>query len=77
MHAKFRILIKQYYYYIAINIHHYEAVVAYGPRGPFVVERVLVHPPQKMEVRIKILFTIICHTELAFRVELGFSHYLF
>ncbi|KAG5054138.1 hypothetical protein JHK85_006648 [Glycine max] len=46
-----------------------KAVVAYGPRGPFVVERVLVHPPQKMEVRIKILFTIICHTELAFRVE--------
>ncbi|KAH1068750.1 hypothetical protein GYH30_006358 [Glycine max] len=26
-----------------------KAVVAYGPRGPFVVERVLVHPPQKME----------------------------
>ncbi|XP_014628677.1 alcohol dehydrogenase-like 3 [Glycine max] len=42
-----------------------KAVVAYGPRGPFVVERVLVHPPQKMEVRIKILFTIICHTELS------------
>ncbi|RZC19321.1 Alcohol dehydrogenase-like 3 [Glycine soja] len=26
-----------------------KATVAYGPRGPFVVERVLVHPPQKME----------------------------
>ena len=42
-----------------------EAAVAYGPGEPFVVERVLVHPPQKMEVRIKILFTSICHTDLS------------
>ncbi|WVZ16398.1 hypothetical protein V8G54_009380 [Vigna mungo] len=41
-----------------------KAAVAYGPGEPFVVERVLVHPPQKMEVRIKILFTSICHTDL-------------
>ncbi|KRG88472.1 hypothetical protein GLYMA_U036800v4 [Glycine max] len=41
-----------------------KAAVAYGPGEPFVVERVLVHPPQKMEVRIKILFTTICHTDL-------------
>ncbi|XP_028236531.1 alcohol dehydrogenase-like 4 isoform X2 [Glycine soja] len=42
-----------------------KAAVAYGPGEPFVVERVLVHPPQKMEVRIKILFTSICHTDLS------------
>ncbi|RZC19320.1 Alcohol dehydrogenase-like 4 [Glycine soja] len=42
-----------------------KAAVAYGPGEPFVVERVLVHPPQKMEVRIKILFTTICHTDLS------------
>ncbi|XP_020229124.2 alcohol dehydrogenase-like 4 [Cajanus cajan] len=41
-----------------------KAAVAYGPGEPFVVEHVLVHPPQKMEVRIKILFTSICHTDL-------------
>ncbi|KAL5180449.1 Alcohol dehydrogenase-like 3 [Glycine soja] len=41
-----------------------KAAVAYGPGEPFVVERILVHPPQKMEVRIKILFTTICHTDL-------------
>ncbi|TKY63493.1 Alcohol dehydrogenase 3 [Spatholobus suberectus] len=42
-----------------------KAAVAYGPGEPFVVEHVLVHPPQKMEVRIKILFTSICHTDLS------------
>ncbi|XP_015960945.1 alcohol dehydrogenase-like 4 [Arachis duranensis] len=41
------------------------AAVAYGPGEPFVVEQVIVHPPQKMEVRIKILYTSICHTDLA------------
>ncbi|KHN13321.1 alcohol dehydrogenase-like 4 [Glycine soja] len=41
-----------------------KAAVAYGPGEPFVVERILVHPPQKIEVRIKILFTTICHTDL-------------
>ncbi|KAI4308009.1 hypothetical protein L6164_031128 [Bauhinia variegata] len=42
-----------------------KAAVAYGPGEPFVVEQVQVHPPQKMEVRIKILFTSICHTDLS------------
>ncbi|KAK7283985.1 hypothetical protein RIF29_13735 [Crotalaria pallida] len=42
-----------------------KAAVAYGPGEPFVVEQVLVHPPQKMEVRIKILYTSICHTDLS------------
>ncbi|XP_061366096.1 alcohol dehydrogenase-like 3 [Gastrolobium bilobum] len=42
-----------------------KAAVAYGPGEPLVVEQVLVHPPQKMEVRIKILYTSICHTDLS------------
>ncbi|KAL2957974.1 hypothetical protein AAZX31_18G181100 [Glycine max] len=42
-----------------------KAAVAYGPGEPFVVENILVHPPQKMEVRIKILYTSICHTDLS------------
>ncbi|CAJ1948776.1 unnamed protein product [Sphenostylis stenocarpa] len=42
-----------------------KAAVAYGPGEPFVLERVLVHPPHRMEVRIKILFTSICHTDLS------------
>ncbi|KAL4360200.1 hypothetical protein S245_028125 [Arachis hypogaea] len=37
----------------------YRAAVAYGPGEPFVVEQVIVHPPQKMEVRIKIRFSIL------------------
>ncbi|KAF5477973.1 hypothetical protein F2P56_004575 [Juglans regia] len=41
------------------------AAVVYGPGEPFVVEQVRVDPPQKMEVRIKILFTSICHTDLS------------
>ncbi|KAH1242055.1 hypothetical protein AAZX31_07G140100 [Glycine max] len=42
-----------------------KAAVVYGPGEPFVVENILVHPPQKMEVRIKILYTSICHTDLS------------
>ncbi|KAK7349842.1 hypothetical protein VNO77_07594 [Canavalia gladiata] len=42
-----------------------KAAVAYGPGEPLVMEHILVHPPQKMEVRIKILFTSICHTDLS------------
>lgn len=55
-------------YRILINHHHHHvllAAVAYGPGEPFVVEQILVHPPQKMEVRIKILYTSICHTDLS------------
>lgn len=42
-----------------------KAAVAHGPGEPFVVEQILVQPPQKMEVRIKILYTSICHTDLS------------
>ncbi|KAI4306098.1 hypothetical protein L6164_029406 [Bauhinia variegata] len=42
-----------------------KAAVAYGPGEPLVVEQVQVHPPQKLEVRIKILFTSICHSDLS------------
>lgn len=42
-----------------------KAAVAHGPGEPLVVERILVHPPQKMEVRIKIIYTSICHTDLS------------
>lgn len=41
------------------------AAVVHGPGEPFVVEEIRVDPPQKMEVRIKILFTSICHTDLS------------
>ncbi|KAK3001695.1 hypothetical protein RJ639_020421 [Escallonia herrerae] len=43
---------------------HLFAAVAWGPRQPLVMEEILVEPPQKMEVRIKILFTSICQTDL-------------
>lgn len=42
-----------------------KAAVAYGPGEALVVEDVLVDPPQKSEVRIKIIFTSICHTDLS------------
>ncbi|KAM0935044.1 putative alcohol dehydrogenase [Dioscorea sansibarensis] len=42
-----------------------KAAVVWGPGEPFVIEDVQVDPPQKMEVRIKILFTSICHTDLS------------
>ncbi|XP_021296144.1 alcohol dehydrogenase-like 4 [Herrania umbratica] len=42
-----------------------KAAVAWGPGQPLVMEDVQVAPPQKMEVRVKILFTSICHTDLS------------
>nr|KJB24124.1 hypothetical protein B456_004G129000 [Gossypium raimondii] len=42
-----------------------KAAVAWGPGQPLVIEDVQVAPPQKMEVRVKILFTSICHTDLS------------
>ncbi|KAL3645503.1 hypothetical protein CASFOL_010683 [Castilleja foliolosa] len=42
-----------------------KAAVAYGPGQPLVVEDIRVDPPQKMEVRIRVLFTSICHTDLS------------
>ncbi|XVF12850.1 hypothetical protein REPUB_Repub08aG0155100 [Reevesia pubescens] len=38
---------------------------AWGPGLPLAIEDVRVAPPQKMEVRVKILFTSICHTDLS------------
>ncbi|KAA8526081.1 hypothetical protein F0562_007819 [Nyssa sinensis] len=41
------------------------AAVAWGPAQPLVMEEICVDPPQELEVRIKILFTSICHTDLS------------
>ncbi|KAF6159594.1 hypothetical protein GIB67_034556 [Kingdonia uniflora] len=40
------------------------AAVVWGPGKPFVIEEIQVEPPQNMEVRVKILYTSICHTDL-------------
>ena len=42
----------------------FEAVVVYSLGQPLVIQDVLVDPPKKMEVRIQILYTSICHTDL-------------
>ncbi|KAI5572002.1 hypothetical protein POPTR_011G152800v4 [Populus trichocarpa] len=41
------------------------AAVVRGPKQPFLMETIRVEPPRKMEVRIKILYTSICHTDLS------------
>ncbi|KAL5705272.1 hypothetical protein ACHQM5_023600 [Ranunculus cassubicifolius] len=40
-----------------------KATVAWEPNKPLVIEDVEVAPPQAGEVRIKILFTALCHTD--------------
>lgn len=40
------------------------AAVARGPGEPLVVEEIKVDPPQKMEVRMKVLYSSICHTDV-------------
>lgn len=42
----------------------YVAAVAWGPKEPLVIQEICVDPPQEMEVRVKILYTSICHTDL-------------
>ncbi|KVH99643.1 Alcohol dehydrogenase, C-terminal [Cynara cardunculus var. scolymus] len=43
-----------------------KAAVAREAGKPLVIEEVEVAPPQKMEVRLKILFTSLCHTDVYF-----------
>ncbi|PWZ54964.1 Alcohol dehydrogenase-like 4 [Zea mays] len=43
-----------------------KAAVAWGPGEPLVMEEVEVAPPGRLEVRVKLLFTSICHTDLSF-----------
>ncbi|CAN6480426.1 unnamed protein product [Victoria cruziana] len=43
-----------------------KAAVLWGPNEPFVIEEIQVEPPQPLEVRIKVLYTSICHTDLSF-----------
>jgi Zn-dependent alcohol dehydrogenase len=40
--------------------------VAWEAGKPLVIEEVEVAPPQAMEVRLKILFTSLCHTDVYF-----------
>lgn len=40
-----------------------KAAVAWGPKEPLTIETINVEPPKKGEVRIKILFTSVCHTD--------------
>lgn len=42
------------------------AAVSWEAGKPLVIEEVDVAPPQKMEVRLKILFTSLCHTDVYF-----------
>ncbi|KAK7407650.1 hypothetical protein VNO78_09631 [Psophocarpus tetragonolobus] len=43
-----------------------KAAVAWEAGKPLVIERVEVAPPQEMEVRIKVKYTSLCHTDLYF-----------
>ena len=40
-----------------------KAAVAWGPNKPLAMETITVEPPKSGEVRIKILFTSVCHTD--------------
>lgn len=41
----------------------YIAAVAWEPNKPLVIEDVQVAPPQAGEVRVKVLYTALCHTD--------------
>ncbi|CAN6324267.1 unnamed protein product [Urochloa humidicola] len=42
-----------------------KAAVAWGPGEPLALEEVEVAPPGRLEVRVKVIFTSICHTDLS------------
>ncbi|KAI0500829.1 hypothetical protein KFK09_019046 [Dendrobium nobile] len=42
-----------------------KAAVLWGPGEAFKIEEIEVEPPQRLEVRLRILFTSICHTDLS------------
>ncbi|KAF2296597.1 hypothetical protein GH714_000456 [Hevea brasiliensis] len=50
----------------ANQIIHCKAAVSWEAGKPLVIEEVVVAPPQAMEVRIKILYTALCHTDVYF-----------
>ncbi|GJN33128.1 hypothetical protein PR202_gb21695 [Eleusine coracana subsp. coracana] len=45
---------------------HAAAVVIKVPKQPLVMEEVEVAPPRAYEVRVKILCTSLCHTDITF-----------
>ncbi|KAG7458971.1 hypothetical protein MATL_G00226260 [Megalops atlanticus] len=47
------------------------AAVAWEPSKPLVIEEIEVAPPEAQEVRIKIVATALCHTDLYFLYERG------
>ncbi|XP_042073981.1 alcohol dehydrogenase 1-like, partial [Haplochromis burtoni] len=46
------------------NVIKCKAVVAWEPQQPVVIEEIEVAPPQANEVRIKIVSTALCHSDL-------------
>ncbi|KAG8632899.1 hypothetical protein MANES_18G025380v8 [Manihot esculenta] len=48
------------------QIIHCKAAVSWEAGKPLVIEEVEVAPPQAMEVRIKILFTSLCRSDVHF-----------
>eukprot|EP00250_Pteridium_aquilinum_P013545 c21409_g1_i3 orf=113-1210(-) len=47
-----------------------KAAVCWSAKEPLVLENVQVEPPQKGEVRIKILFTAVCHSDVTFWLDM-------
>jgi Zn-dependent alcohol dehydrogenase len=47
-------------------VHNIAAAVAWEAGKPLVIEEVEVAPPQAKEVRVKILYTSLCHTDVYF-----------
>ncbi|KAF5942431.1 hypothetical protein HYC85_020073 [Camellia sinensis] len=51
---------------VPVAVSTFDIAVAWEAGKPLVIEEVEVAPPQKMEVRVKILYTSLCHTDVYF-----------
>mgnify|MGYP002775131111 CR=1 FL=1 len=45
------------------------AAVSWAPKEPLVMQTIRVAPPKKGEVRVKILYTSLCHTDVTFWMD--------
>ncbi|XP_072251365.1 alcohol dehydrogenase class-3-like isoform X2 [Leuresthes tenuis] len=56
---------------MATTVIRCKAAVAWGPRRPLSIEEVEVAPPRVHEVRIKVVATGVCHTDMEYLYETG------
>lgn len=59
-----QIVMNCYFHISFLKIYYAAAVVCWGEGEPWKVEEIQVEPPKATEVRVKMLYASICHTDV-------------